>query len=79
MKILNVGYDNYVAIEKVIAVVNPDSAPVKRLINQSQKSGFLVDATQGHKTRSVIVTESRHVVLSALNSNSISERIKKKE
>lgn len=78
MKVLNIGYENFILADKVVAVVGPHSSPVRRLIVQARKSNYLVDATQGHKTRSVIVAESGQVILSALGTESIADRIKRK-
>lgn len=77
MKVLNIGHNNFVMADKIVAVVSPQSSPIKRLIANSKKNGNLIDATLGHKTRSVIVTEGGQVILSALNTDSITERIKK--
>ena len=75
MKFINVGFGNMVAAERVVAVVSPDSAPIKRLIQDAKDSGRAIDVTCGKRTRAVIITDSEHVVLSALNSETISNRL----
>lgn len=72
--LVNIGFGNVVASSKVVAIVTPGSAPIKRLREEAKKSGRLVDATQGRRTRSIIVTESNHVVLSALQTETITQR-----
>lgn len=74
MKLVNVGFGNLLNCERIIAVVVPDSAPVKRIIQNAKDSGKLIDVTQGRKTMSVIFTDSEHVVLSYLKPEKISER-----
>jgi regulator of extracellular matrix RemA (YlzA/DUF370 family) len=73
--LLNIGFGNAVASERVIAIVTPGSAPVKRLKDHAKKTGKLVDATQGRRTRAVIVTDSDHVVLSAVAAETITQRL----
>ena len=75
MKFINVGFGNMVAAEHVVAVVSPDSAPIKRLIQDAKDSGRAIDVTCGKRTRAVIITDSEHVVLSALKSETISNRL----
>lgn len=74
MELINIGFGNLVSAERVISVVSPDSAPVKRMIQEAREIGKLVDATQGRKTKSVILTDSDHVVLSYLTTESIEDR-----
>jgi len=73
-KLLNLGYGNVVAAHRVLAIVNPSSAPIKRLREEARVAGRLIDATQGRRTRSVLVTDSGHVVLSALQPETIGQR-----
>ncbi|GHU61070.1 UPF0296 protein [Clostridia bacterium] len=73
-RLINIGYANQVNSDKIVAVVVPDSAPSKRLIQTARDKGYLIDATQGRRTRAMIVTESGHVVLSALMPETISNR-----
>lgn len=75
MKLLNVGFGNMVAAARVIAVVGPDSMPVKRIVGEARESGKLVDATAGRKTRAVLMMDSGHVVLSAIQPETIAGRI----
>ena len=72
---LNIGYGNLVLASRVIAVVSPQSAPMRRLREEAADRGKLVDATQGRRTRSILVTDSDHVVLSAINPETIASRL----
>ncbi|MFO8047404.1 MAG: DUF370 domain-containing protein [Desulfosudaceae bacterium] len=72
--LLNIGFGNRIVAEAVVAIISPNSAPVKRIKNEASQAGRLVDATQGRKTRSVIVMSSNHVILSAINPETISQR-----
>lgn len=74
-RLVNIGFGNAVNAEKVVAIVNPDAAPVKRLIQSAKESGYSIDATQGRRTKSVIITEDQFVVLSALQTETISKRV----
>ncbi|MDR1531015.1 MAG: DUF370 domain-containing protein [Clostridiales bacterium] len=76
-RIINIGFGNIVFINRVIAIISNDSAPVKRMINQAVEQGMLVDATQGRRTRCVIVMDSGHVVLSALQPETVGNRVAK--
>lgn len=73
-KLLNVGFGNVVAAARVVAIVDPGSAPMKRLKDEAKQAGKLVDATNGRRTRSIIVTDSDHVVLSAIQTETIAQR-----
>jgi hypothetical protein len=75
VKLVNIGYGNVVVAGRVIAVVGPAAAPIRRLREEARKRGKLVDATQGRKTRSVIITDSDHVVLSAVQAETIAARL----
>ena len=66
MTLMNIGFGNLLSLERVIAIVSPDSAPVKRMVQESRERGMLIDATYGRKTASVFVMDSDHVILSAL-------------
>ncbi len=77
--LLNIGFGNVVASNRVVAVVTPGSAPVKRLKDHARQTGKLVDATQGRRTRAVIVTDSDHVVLSAIAAETITQRLEGKD
>ncbi len=74
-KLINIGFGNVVNAEKIVAVVSPDAAPVKRLTQNAKESGTSIDATQGRRTKSVIITEDGYVVLSALQAETISRRV----
>ncbi len=74
MKLINIGFGNFINADRVVAAVSPDSAPVKRMIQNAKETGRLIDVTQGRKTLSVIVTDSEHVVLSYLKLEKLGER-----
>lgn len=73
-KLVNIGFGNMVNVEKVVAVVSPDAAPIKRMIQSVKGTGALIDATQGRKTKAVIVTGDDHLILSALQPDTIARR-----
>ena len=75
MKMVNIGFGNLIAASKVVAVVSPDSAPIKRLVQDAKDSGRAVDVTCGRRTRSVLITESENVFLSAIQAETISNRL----
>ncbi len=75
MRLINVGYGNMAAAERVIAVVSPDAAPVRRMIQDARDAGRVIDATCGHRTRSVLMMDSGHVVLSPLVPETIAGRM----
>lgn len=75
LRLLNVGYGNLVSALRVIAIVSPQSSPMRRLREEAGGRGKLVDATQGRRTRSILVTDSDHVILSALNPETIAARL----
>lgn len=75
-KLIHIGFGNMVHTDKIIAVVNPDSAPVKRLVQKAKEDGAVIDATQGRKTKAVLVMENSQLVLSALLPETISARAK---
>lgn len=79
MQLVNIGYGNLVSASRVIAVVSPDSSPVKRMVQDARKSGVLIDATLGRKTRGVLVMDSGHVILSALQTAALQGRLTGKE
>jgi hypothetical protein len=76
---LNIGYGNLVAAARVVAVVSPQSSPMRRLREEAGARGKLVDATQGRRTRSILVTDSDHVILSAINPETIHSRLAQEE
>lgn len=73
-KLVNIGFGNSVVSRRVIAIISPSAAPIKRLRDEARDERRLIDATQGRKTRSVIVTDSNHVILSAIQSETIAQR-----
>lgn len=72
--LVNIGYGNMVMASKVVAVLSPDSAPMRRLKDEAREQGVLIDATQGRKTRSIIITESDYVILSAVQVETLMQR-----
>ena len=74
MKLINIGFGNIVSANKVVAIVSPESAPIKRLIQESRDSKMLVDATYGRRTRAVIITDSNHIILSAVQPETVAHR-----
>ena len=79
MKLINIGFGNMVSAGRVVAVVSPESAPIKRVIQDAKESGTLIDATYGRRTRAVIVTDSDHVVLSAIQPETVANRLNGKD
>ena len=79
MRLVNVGYGNMVSIQRVIAVVSPDAAPIRRLIQDARDDGHVIDATCGHRTRAVLVTDSQHVILSPLQPETVSARMEERK
>ena len=75
MKLINVGFGSMVSAQRLIAVVGPDSAPIKRMIQEARDAGNLIDATYGRKTKAVLIMDSDHVVLSALSPEAIAGRV----
>ncbi len=75
MQLVNIGYGNMLSSSRIIAIVSPDAAPVKRMIQNARDKGMLIDASCGRKTKSVIVTDSDHVVLSAVQPETVAHRI----
>lgn len=75
MKLVNIGFGNMVSCDRIVSIVSPESAPIKRLVQEAKEAGSLIDATQGRKTKSVIVTDSELLVLSYLPAEVIGQRI----
>ncbi|MGD2125247.1 MAG: DUF370 domain-containing protein [Desulfobacteraceae bacterium] len=73
-KLLNIGFGNSVVSRRVVAIISPSAAPIKRLRDEAREEKRLIDATQGRKTRSVIITDSNHIILSAIQSETIALR-----
>lgn len=79
MKLINIGFGNMVSSSRLIAIVSPESAPIKRIVQEAKERGFLIDATYGRRTRAVIIMDSEHVVLSALQPETVSNRMLDKD
>ncbi|MBP3495583.1 MAG: DUF370 domain-containing protein [Clostridia bacterium] len=75
MKLINVGFNNMILDERIVAIVSPDSAPAKRIVSEAKESSRIIDCTGGRRTKSVIITDSDHVILSALAPESVSSRL----
>ena len=74
MQLVNIGFGNMISAERMVAIVSPESAPIKRIVQDSKERGVLIDATCGRKTRTVIIMESDHVILSALQPETVANR-----
>ncbi|PSF38622.1 hypothetical protein C7H19_03705 [Aphanothece hegewaldii CCALA 016] len=74
IQLINIGFGNIVSANRIIAIVSPESAPIKRIISDAKEQGRLVDATYGRRTRAVIITDSSHVVLSAIQPETVAHR-----
>ena len=75
MKLINIGFGNMISAERLVAIVSPESAPIKRIILDAKERGTLIDATHGRRTRAVIITDSDHIVLTYLHSETVAIRI----
>ena len=79
IKLINIGFGNIVSANRIISIVSPESAPIKRIIQESRDRGMLIDATYGRRTRAVIITDSDHVILSAVQPETVAHRLTSKE
>ncbi len=79
MKLINIGFGNIVSGERVVAIVSPESAPIKRIVQDARDKGMLIDASCGRRTRAVIITDSDHIILSAIQTETIAGRAETKE
>ncbi|MBQ7794240.1 MAG: DUF370 domain-containing protein [Clostridia bacterium] len=79
MKLINIGFGNMVAAGRIIAVVSPESAPIKRIIREAEDKGMMINATYGRRTRAVLVTDSGHIILSSLLPETVSHRLNETE
>ena len=77
MKLVNIGFGNTVAADKIVAIVSPDSAPIKRMVQEAKDNGTAIDATFGRKTRAVLIMDSDHIVFSAVQAETVADRIDK--
>ncbi len=75
MKLINIGFGNMVSANRLVAIVSPESAPIKRIVQDAKERGSLIDATYGRRTRAVIVTDSDHVILSAVQPETVANRL----
>ena len=75
MKLINIGFGNMVSASRVVAIVSPESAPIKRMIQECKETNKLIDATYGRKTRSVIITDSDHIILSGMQPETVANRL----
>ena len=75
MKFINLGFNNMVLDERIVAVVSPESAPAKRTVSEAKEQGRIIDCTGGRRTKSVIITDSDHVILSALSTEALGNRL----
>ena len=79
MKLINIGFGNMISSARLLAIVSPDSAPIKRLVQEAKDRGMLIDATYGRRTRSIVVMDTDHVILSAVQPETIAGRAGEKE
>lgn len=79
MRLVNIGFGNMVSTGRIISIIGPDSAPIKRMVQEAREAGSLIDATYGRKTRAVVIMDSGHIVLSALQPETIAARTGSKE
>ena len=75
MKLINIGFGNMVSASRLVAIVSPESAPIKRIIQEAKERGVLIDATHGRRTRAVIITDSDHIILTYLQSETVANRV----
>ena len=79
MKFINIGFGNMVAVERIVAIASPDSAPIKRLVQDAKEDGRTIDVSCGRRTRAVIITDSDHVILSAVQPETVAHRLSTKD
>ena len=79
MKLINIGFGNMVSAGRLVAIVSPESAPIKRIVQEARDRGVLVDATYGRRTRAVLITDSDHVILSAIQPETVAGRMGSRE
>ncbi len=75
MKLVNIGFGNMVSANRIVTIVSPESAPIKRIIGDAKERGNLIDATHGRRTRAVIITDSEHIILTYLQAETLANRI----
>ena len=79
MKLINIGFGNIVSGDRIVAIVSPESAPIKRIVQDARDKGLLIDASCGRRTRAVIITDSDHIILSAIQTETIAGRASNKD
>jgi regulator of extracellular matrix RemA (YlzA/DUF370 family) len=79
IRLINIGFGNIVSVNRIISIVSPESAPIKRLVQEAREQGSLIDATYGRRTRAVIIMDSGHVILSAVQPETVAHRIVSKD
>ena len=77
MQLINIGFGNIVSADRIVAIVSPESAPIKRMVQEAKDNGTAIDATFGRKTRAVLIMDSDHIVLSAVQAETVADRIDK--
>ncbi|HAA64935.1 DUF370 domain-containing protein [Thermoanaerobacter sp. CM-CNRG TB177] len=75
IKLINIGFGNIISANRLVAIVSPESAPIKRIIQEAKNRGMLIDATYGRRTRAVIITDSDHIILSAVQPETVANRL----
>lgn len=75
LQLINIGFGNIVSANRIVAIVSPESAPIKRMIQEARDNSILIDATYGRKTRAVIITDSDHIILSAVQPETVAQRV----
>ncbi|GAB6932520.1 extracellular matrix/biofilm regulator RemA [Calditerricola satsumensis] len=75
IRLVNIGFGNIVNANRIVSIVSPESAPIKRIIQEARDKGMLIDATYGRRTRAVIITDSEHVILSAVQPETVAQRL----
>lgn len=79
MQLINIGFGNIVSANRIIAIVSPDSAPIKRMVQEAKDNGSAIDATYGRRTRAVVIMDSGHIILSAVQPETVAGRLEKEE
>lgn len=79
IKLVNIGFGNIVSANRIIAIISPESAPIKRMIQEARDKGVLIDATYGRRTRAVVITDSEHIILSAVQPETVAHRLHLKD
>ena len=79
IKLINIGFGNIVSANRIVAIVSPESAPIKRIIQEARDGGRLIDATYGRRTRAVVIMDSDHIILSAVQPETVAHRLSSKE